>query len=188
LRPEPNPVICFPIAHPMKTKLLLVASLGLVVGGAFAADAGKPVSPVAVTFVAREKFTDVRDDFMESEKGRDAILDDLKDHLVKRGTQHLVAGQRLEISVTDVDLAGDFEPWRGINFQDIRVVKDIYPPRVDLEFRLVDAEGKVVSEGKRQLRDMGYLMNMSMPTTDPLRHDKEMLSDWLSQEFKRSSS
>jgi hypothetical protein len=173
----------------MKTKLLLIASLGLVVaGGAFAAEASKPVSPIEVTFVAPEKFTDVRDDIMESERGRDALLEQLKDHLVKRGTRFLAAGQRLEISVTDVDLAGDFEPWRGINFQDIRVVKDIYPPRIDLAFRLVDAEGKVVSEGKRQLRDMGFMMNMSMPTTDALRYDKEMLTDWLSVEFKGSAS
>ena len=39
-----------------------------------------------------------------------------------------------EIRVTEVDLAGDFEPWRGPQFQDVRIVKDLYPPRVNLEF------------------------------------------------------
>jgi hypothetical protein len=115
------------------------------------------------------------------------VLGELKQHLVTHGAKYLAKGERLQITVTDVDLAGDFEPWRGINFQDIRIVKDIYPPRVDLEFKLLDAEGKVISEGKRQLRDLGYLMGMAMPTSDPLRYDKEMLNDWLRQEFRRKA-
>jgi hypothetical protein len=170
----------------MKTKLSLMAFLGLVAAGvAVAAAPDKPVSAIEVSFVASEKFTDVKDDHMDSDRGREAVLEQLKEHLVTHGAKYLAKGQRLQITVTDVDLAGDFEPWRGINFHDIRIVKDIYPPRVNLEFKLIDAEGKVVSEGKRQLRDLGYLMSMAMPTSDPLRYDKEMLNDWLRQEFKR---
>lgn len=72
-----------------------------------------------------------------------------------------------------------------MNFQDVRVVKDIYPPRVSLDFKLLDAEGKVISEGKRQLRDLSFQMTVALPSSDPLRYDKEMLSNWLRQEFKR---
>jgi hypothetical protein len=172
----------------MKTKLPLMVFLGLVsVGAAVAARPDKPGAAVEVTFVAPEKFTDVRDDYMDSEKGRDALLSQLKDHLVKQGARLLAGDQRLEIKVTEVDLAGDFEPWRGPNFQDIRIVKDLYPPRVNLEFRLIGADGKVVSEGKRELRDISYLMNIALPTSDPLRYDKEMLTNWLRQEFRRPS-
>ncbi len=163
-----------------------MAFLGLVMAGvAVAAAPDKPDSAIEVSFVASEKFTDVKDDHMDSDRGREAVLEQLKEHLVTHGAKYLAKGQRLQITVTDVDLAGDFEPWRGINFHDIRIVKDIYPPRVNLEFKLIDAEGKVVSEGKRQLRDLGYLTTMAMPTSDPLRYDKEMLNDWLRQEFKR---
>jgi hypothetical protein len=170
----------------MKTKIPLLAFLGLTAAGvAVAAAPEKPVSTIEVTFVASEKFTDVKEDHMDSDRGREAVLGQLKEHLVTHGAKYLAKGQRLQITITDVDLAGDFEPWRGINFHDVRIVKDIYPPRVELEFKLVDAEGKLVSEGKRQLRDLGYLMSMAMPTSDPLRFDKEMLSDWLRQEFKR---
>jgi len=172
----------------MKTKLLLTAFLGLVASGAFAAaPANKPVSSVEVIFVSPEKFTDAKEDAMDSERGRDALLGQLKEHLVASAAKYLAAGQRLEIKVTDVDLAGDFEPWRGPNFSDIRIVKDIYPPRINLEFRLLGVDGKVVNEGKRQLRDLGYLLTVALPTSDPLRYDKEVLSDWLRQEFKRPS-
>lgn len=172
----------------MKTKLSLLAIFCLLTAGeALAAAPDKPTPAIEVTFVAAEKFTDAKDDYMDSDRGREAVLGQLKEHLVTHGAKYLAKGQRLQITVTDVDLAGDFEPWRGINYHDIRIVKDIYPPRVNLEFRLVDAEGKLVSEGKRQLRDLGYLMSMAMPTSDPLRYDKEMLNDWLRQEFKRKA-
>ena len=172
----------------MKTKLLLTALIGLLAtGAALAAKADKPASPVEVTFIAPEKFTEAKEGARDSERGRDALLDQLKTHLVATAAHYLATGQRLEIMVTDVDLAGDFEPWRGPNFDDIRILKDLFPPRVNLEFRLLGADGKVVSEGKRQLRDVGYLQSVALPTTDPLRYDKQMLSDWLRREFKRAT-
>ena len=172
----------------MKTKLLLVFACGLAaIGAARAADAAKPVVQVTVTFIAPEKFTDVKDDQMGSDRGRDYLLGVIKSHIESRAGYYLVAGQTLEIKVTDVDLAGDFEPWRGIEFDRVRIVKDIYPPRMDLEFRLVGADGKVIREGKRHLQNLGYLMTITLPTNDPLRYDKEMISDWMRLEFKRSS-
>lgn len=172
----------------MKSKLLLMAFLGLVAASAAsAASTDKPASPIEVTFIAPEKFTDAKESAMDSERGRDALLDRLKTHLVATAAHYLATGQRLEIMVTDVDLAGDFEPWRGPNFDDIRILKDLSPPRVNLEFRLLGADGKVVSEGKRQLRDVGYLQSVALPTTDPLRYEKQMLSDWLRREFKRAT-
>lgn len=170
----------------MKTKLLLIALFGLAASAAVsAAKADKPASPIEVTFIAPEKFTDAKEGALDSERGRDALLAQLKEHLMATAVPYLATGQRLEIKVTDVDLAGDFEPWRGARFEDVRIVKDIYPPRVTLEFRLLGADGKVVREGKRQLQDLGFLLTIALPTTDPLRYDKNLLSDWLRQEFKR---
>ena len=162
--------------------------VGLVsVGAALASSKEKPVANVEVTFVAPEKFTDVKDDYMGSDKGRAALLDQLKDCLVTEGAKVVAPDQRLEIKVTDIDLAGDFEPWRGPELQNVRIVKDVYPPRVKLEFRLLSADGKVVTEGKRELQDLGFLMKLAVPTTEPLRYDKQQLVDWLRREFKRSA-
>ena len=90
----------------------------------------------------------------------------------------------VSFTITDIDMAGDFEPWRGPQFDDIRIIKDIYPPRIDLAFRLVDAEGNVAKEGKRELRDTAFLMRITMGTqTDTLRHEKQLLDDWMRDEF-----
>ncbi|MSU45819.1 MAG: DUF3016 domain-containing protein [Lacunisphaera sp.] len=56
-----------------------------------------------------------------------------------------------------------------------------------IEFRLIDVGGKVVKEGKRRLQELGYLMTLSPPTSDSLRYDKGMISDWMRREFRRSS-
>ena len=101
--------------------------------------------------------------------------------------QYLKEGQVLSVRFTDIDLAGGFEPWRGHQYNDIRIVKEIYPPRMDLEFKLTSAEGKIISEGKRQLRELGYLSRMVLPNNDPMRFDKQMLEDWMRREFGRSS-
>jgi hypothetical protein len=171
----------------MKIKLLLIAFLGLIgCSVALAASADQADSPVKVTFLEPENFTDLKHAYMDSDRGRDALVDELKKHILSRAAKYLTTGQRLEITITDVDLAGDFEPWHGPQFHDVRIVKDLYPPRVSLQFRLLAADGTVASEGTRQLQDLGYMMSMAWPLSDPLRYDKEMLSDWLRQEFRHS--
>jgi hypothetical protein len=163
---------------------VLVLALG-VAGAVRALDAVKGPATVEVIFYEPEKFTDVRDGYMGSDKGREATLDTLKDYLTGRAVRGLTAGQKLAITVTDVDLAGDFEPWRGSQWGDVRIVKDIYPPRLTLVFRLTDADGTVLKEGKRDLRDLAFMIKMTMGfRDDPLRHEKALLDDWLGADFR----
>ena len=51
---------------------------------------------------------------------------------------------------------------------------------------LTDAEGHVVKEGRRDLRDLAFLMKITMAfRDDSVRHEKAMLDDWLRAEFPR---
>ena len=85
--------------------------------------------------------------------------------LIKRASRLLAAaGDRLDVTITDIKLAGACEPWRGPQFRYIRYMKDIYPPRIDLDFSLTSASGKVLRSGSRKLRDIGYLQsNFTLP-------------------------
>jgi hypothetical protein len=168
----------------MKTftpRFLLAAALAVSATAAFAADA-KP-SNVSVTFHEPEKFTDVRSAF-----GSDTdeyYLDVLKTHLQEKAGKQLAAGQKLEITVNDVDLAGDFIPGRDPSMDRVRIVKDIFIPRIKLSFKLIGADGKVLKEGDRMLSDMNFMSNISIVgRNDPLFYDKALLSDWISKEFK----
>ena len=171
----------------MKTTRMLLLSALLLAGteAAHALDPVKGPSQVEVTFFESEKFTDVKDGEFGTDKGREATLAALKEHLVKRASRNLLPGQKLAVTVTDVDLAGEYEPWRGGQWSDVRIVKDIYPPRISLAFRLMAADGTVLKEGKRDLLDMGFMMKLTDAfRDDPLRYEKELINDWLSTEFR----
>ncbi|ODV12516.1 MAG: hypothetical protein ABT19_11375 [Rhodanobacter sp. SCN 68-63] len=92
----------------------------------------------------------------------------------------LPAGQHLDVVITDVDRAGSFEPWRGPRLSEVRIIKDIYPPRINLSFRLLDAQGKVIREGTRTLRDLGFLTSdTAAARDDSLLYEKRMIDRWL---------
>jgi hypothetical protein len=164
--------------------LLLLLPAGA--GQAGAADSAKPVSPVEVTFVNREKFADVKDSSFPSEKGRDATLARVAEYLVEKAQGRLQAGQRLTIAITDFDLAGEFESRGGSRLSDMRQISEAYPPRASLTFRLIDQAGAVVKEGKRDLADLSFTTRTWVGGTprDALRYEKAMLDDWLWSEFR----
>lgn len=140
---------------------------------------------ITAEYVNPEKFTDFRDGIFDTDKGRQHLIEQINEHLATLG-ERLPAGQRLEIRFTDINLAGEFEPWRGPHFDEIRILKDIYSPRMEFSYRVLDASGSVLREGTEKLSDMAYLMNLSpIGSHDGLRHDKQMLTDWVRREFRR---
>lgn len=166
---------------------LLALLLGTAAGALYAAD--KPVaagSPIKVVFDHPEKYADLKDSSMDSdnERGRAYFLPLLKEHLEQEAALRLAPGQKLTITFTDIDLAGDFEPWRGPQLSDVRIIKDIYAPRLNFTFQLTDADGRTLKEGERKLTDLAYQMRITRAfRDDPLRYEKDLLDDWLQREF-----
>lgn len=172
----------------MKTTTFFLAALMAAAPLTRAASkAAKPADAqrAEVVYVDPAKFTDVRDSYTGTDAGRDDILDRIREYIQDEAKQFLPPGDKLYMTVTDIDLAGDFEPWRGPRWDDIRIVKDIYPPRMDFSFRLTDANGKVIKEGKRDLRDLAFMMKITMAfEDDSLRHEKQMIDEWFRDEFR----
>ncbi len=157
-------------------------------GAALAAAAPSPaVERVTVTFTHPEKFADLKESSSDydNDRGREQYLPPLQEYLVKEASRRLPADQKLAVEFTEIDLAGDFEPWHGPQFNDVRIVKDLYVPRLTFRFTLTDASGKVLKEGERKLVDLGFQLRLGSGfRSDSLRYEKEMLSDWLRSEFK----
>lgn len=163
----------------MPAPLLLLA---LLAAAALPA-APEPAPRVSVAFREPAAFADAAERFPGDPRDT-AHLDRLREHLVRAAAPRLPAGHRLEVLFTAVDLAGEFEPWRGPQWGDVRIVRDIYPPRLGLEFRLLDPAGRVVRSGTRALSDLAFLMKLTGGfRDDPLRHEKALLDDWLRAEF-----
>jgi hypothetical protein len=164
--------------------LLLAAAL-TIAGPALGESSEAADSPVKVTWTNPQDFSDAKQSPGSSihRPTPEEWLTDLAKHLRYRADRALPPGDRLEVTFTDVQRAGIYEPWRGPRWDDVRVIKDIYPPRIDLTFRLTDANGALVKEGKRELRDPAFLQRGIANRTDPLRFEKRMLDDWLRSEF-----
>lgn len=171
----------------------MIAALGAAAVAPPHAGRGLAADPAAarvqVEFVRPERFADVRDSAMRSEKGTAAILDELARFLREAGGRRLGEGQSLAIRVTDIDLAGEFEPTRGPQRERTRIMREAYPPRIELQFRLEDAEGRTLAAGQRTLRDPMYLTR-SVPVWgaafgERLRYEERMLDDWLREELGR---
>ncbi len=136
---------------------------------------------VHVTYANPEHFSESRRYGSQDRFNDVHYLGPLKAYLIKRATPMLEPGQQLDITVTDVQLAGGYEPWRRAGMSRVRIMSNLYPPRIDLHFRWIGADGKVLREGSRKLRNLGYLDSgaATLGDNDPLRYDKALLANWL---------
>ena len=157
-------------------RLLCIACVALA---SIMAQAATPSDNVSVHYRNPQNFSEAKRSFGANRSDADAYLKPLKDYITQRAARILAPGQRLDIVVTDVQRAGDYEPWRGPRFNDIRIIKDIYPPRIDLDFTLYGADGNVLSEGSRKLRNAAFLNGISASDQDPLRYEKSLIDQWL---------
>jgi hypothetical protein len=140
---------------------------------------------VQVQWTDPAQFTELRNSRNRWEAQRGDWVVTLAEHLRKQADKRLPEGQKLDVTITDIKRAGDYEPWHGPQMDDVRFLRDIYPPRITLQFTLTDANGQVIDQGERRLSDTGYLFNSSLPSnTDPLRYEKRLLDDWLRRELQ----
>ena len=100
----------------------------------------------------------------------------------------IARGQTLDVTISDIDRAGRYEPTVRMGMNDIRIVKDLYPPRMTLNFALKGADGQVVAEGERKLVDHAFLMGTQINNNDNLRYEKRLIDDWLRKEFRTSAA
>ena len=145
--------------------------------------------PVAVRWEDPQTFSEIRYSHNASESRRGNWVEQLAAHLRKQAQPRLGDGERFEVTITDIDLAGEYEPWHGPQLYDTRVIRDLYPPRIALTFKRVAADGTTLAEGERKLSDPGFLMSSSTAGlgSDPLRFEKSLIDRWLQRELPSQS-
>lgn len=146
--------------------------------------AGLLLAPAAsarltVEWVEPERFTDFKMYGSNDAKGRAFITSELEKHLEREVERFLPEGYSLEVRFTDVDLAGDYEPWRGHRFHDVRIIRSIYRPKMNFSFVVTDGAGAVVKEDEVVLVDMNFLNRLHPGfRSDSFVYEKSMLTDW----------
>jgi hypothetical protein len=170
----------------MKSYPVLLLTAALIAGGCQSTStSSNHATPgdVTVNFQDPDKFDDVRETFAGGPS--QYYLDVLSKHLKEVAARHLAPGQKLTVTFTNIDLAGDFIPGGRPERNDIRIIKDIYIPRMSLTFQLKDANGTVIKEGERKLSDLNFQNNISIiGRNEPLNYDKDLLDRWVEKEFR----
>lgn len=171
--------------QPLSAAALVAASL--LAGCATAPRAAAPNSHVSVNWDDPANFSDTRSNLCRNRVKPEEWLSQLARYVDNRAGRVIASGQILKVTITDIQRAGQCEPWRGPNLDDTRIIKDIYPPSISLHFVLADANGHVLSEGDRTLRDSAFMHRGTLLNeNDPLRFEKRLLDDWLREEFAKA--
>ncbi|MBV8037552.1 DUF3016 domain-containing protein [Roseateles sp.] len=155
----------------MKTRWIVLAVMALASAAAQA--------DVQVNFIHPEKFSDIKDNngFRDME-----VLKDIKAHLVGQFEKRL-PGRDVRVDVSDVDLAGEVEPFMRRSGQWVRVMRSVTPPSIELSYEVREGD-KVVQQGKTRLRDLNYQDEFNAYYSgDPLRYEKRMIDRWMDREF-----
>lgn len=159
-------------------KLLLALSVMAVFSGVAQAGEAK------LNWGKFDDFADVVTGHMSKEMFHEQIQKDFAlvfNHLAKK----LPDGYELEVTVTELDLAGDIRPgmWVG-SMHDIRVMREIYWPRMNFSFELRNEKKEVIATGKEELRDMDYLRRARIPSGNTsFEFEEKMLQDWFKKQI-----
>jgi hypothetical protein len=160
---------------------LLIAGLLLAGCTTPASSNGVTAADITVEFQDPDNFRDVRDSLGGSTD--ENALAALRSWLQESAPASLSAGQKLRVTFTDIDLAGDFLP--GSSVDRVRIIRSIYIPRMELFFAVTDAAGQVVTQGTRTLTNLDFQNTARRIGSDQsFFYDKMLLEDWLRKEFK----
>lgn len=136
---------------------------------------------VDVTWENTEEFTDIEVSGMSAKKSAPIVERELTETFVEEAEDYLPEGWAVHFTVTDLDLAGEYEPWRSIQYDDIRFIKDIYPPRLEASWVVKNAAGDVVTEGQEKVTDLDFTftINRTRLNTDQFTYERQMIEDFV---------
>ena len=176
----------------LATALALGACATTGAGSMLAADAPRALpeqGPVSVSWADPLTFSEIRSSGNRYMAAQGDWLQDLAEYMRERAERQLPAGNTLQLTIVDIQRAGRYEPWRGPAMQDARIIRDLYPPRMTVRFRQLDASGAVVDEGERRITDPAFLVHSQpLNQSDSLRYEKRMIDSWLRREFRGDAS
>jgi len=136
---------------------------------------------VEVKWTNPDKYSDIDAGQEHRQHFKDRTFKAFEEHFSKMA-EALPEQQKLVLDIKNLDLAGD------VNFggtKRIRIIKDIFFPRIDFSYQLLNADNTVLKSAEVSLKDMGFLMHNSFRYRNKsLSYEKDMLDDWFRKTFE----
>ena len=141
-------------------------------------------SNLSVVFVHPEDYSDATySSSFANAQDRADVQRDIEQHLQRLAQRTLPPGDSLKIEVLDIDLAGRVEPFRSRIGSDVRVMRDISGPRMEIRYTLTRKD-QATSSREERLSALYYLSSFNRyPSGDRLRYEKAMLDRWFVERF-----
>lgn len=134
---------------------------------------------VEVKWTNPDKYTDIKAGEGHRKKFQEQTFKTLEEHFAKMAKM-LPEQQKLLLDVTNLDLAGDV----NYGIKRIRIIKDIFTPRMKFSYQLLNADNTVAKSEEVSLNDMGFLMHNNLKyRSESLKYEKKMLDDWFRKTF-----
>lgn len=161
-------------------KVVLAAVMAVVFAGTAA-----QAQNIQYTLVEPERFTDFSIQGMNADRTAAIFEREFQRQLLRSSLRWIPANHTLTLTITDIDMAGDIQPWRNRNHAQIRYIETIYPPRMSFSYVLSDAAGNVVREGEQNLVDLSF--NFGIPgffRNESFHFEFNMLANWIRDTFR----
>lgn len=143
-----------------------------------AMSAGTQAATMAFEHGNPDEFRDIRATDMGQYKFEQRVLRELEEQFREEAAA-LPDGQTLQVTLKDVDLAGDVEYFHRAYPFGLRVVRNVDFPRMEFSYVLRDANGNVIREGEENISDMSFRFNSLIDRADePLDYEKRLIHEW----------
>lgn len=140
---------------------------------------------VEIEWFEPEHYRDVKPSSGSKSAFQKRVFRELTEHFSELAAK-LPENQTLKIKVTDVDLAGDIRYMVGPNNLTLRVVENIYFPRMEFSYQLLDSTQQVLKSGDENIKDMAFNSGIhTRRSNDSYYYEKQLLSDWYHDSFEQ---
>ena len=136
---------------------------------------------IQISYENAEQFSDFKQDWTVRERDQRLLKDQLQRELGRVAGRLLDEGQQLDLHFTDINMAGEILPSTDARTDEIRVVKAVYPPSLEFDYRLLGADGSTLDSGSEVLRDnvTDLAMTRIRNRQVPLSYEVAMMERWL---------
>ncbi|WP_394130246.1 DUF3016 domain-containing protein [Shewanella maritima] len=167
-------------------KLRMLIMLGALVCHTSFADEAKDEHPITEDGMVKiewqdpSSYRDIKTSNERQSRFEVRLFDTLTKNLNKEAEKTLKPEQKLVMQVTNVDLAGDMRPTFGATAGDLRIIKDLYPPRMTFTYQVLEND-QVVVAGSEKLVDMTFMNSVRRSNPRPFEYESTMLKNWLNK-------
>lgn len=165
----------------MKTHLIAIFALVLSAPVLSNAESG---AELEMNWQEPDKFTDIRAANDSRSRFQERVQRNFEKFFQEMANE-LPDGYSWQVTITDIDLAGQVDYFVTDTGQAIRVIKEIHSPAIRFNHMLRDQYGEEVVAGEERFRDMGFMNRMTPRGHTPeFAFEREMLQDWFEKELQ----